>query len=559
VKTILTTLNAKYIHTSLALRLLYAAAADRFDISFREYTLKEDPETVVRELLAAHPDVIGISVSIWNVEKSGEVIRLLKACKPGVILVLGGPEVTYDAEYFLSIWPVDYIVKGEGEFAFCELLACIEKGEDARIRGVSSKNCPDRHILKADLAKIEKLPSPYALPEEESGWQDRLVYVETSRGCPYGCTYCLSSLEKGVRYHSPEHIARHLRYLLENGVRQIKFLDRTFNLNREHTAFVFDFLIRNYRPGVSCQFEIYADLLTEKTIRELNERLPAGYFRFEIGVQSTYEPANEAVNRRQDFARLARNVRLLAEGGKIDLHIDLIAGLPHETMERFICSFNDVFDLKAKEVQLGFLKLLRGTELRKEASRYGYEYTAEAPYEIRSNHAMSCAALERIREAEHALELFWNSGRFPRTMAALTERWYRQDYFRLFDELASWLREYGLPKQGYQLEDLFRCLAGFLERKEAVFGEELQEDYYSHFTVRPHGFRPDRPDKKVRRQWLHRIGNDAVFLKTHGLARENIEKHAALDLLPDGSVRLTLFLPDTPKGGHRTLSYPAGL
>lgn len=543
-KTILTTLNAKYIHTSLALRWLYVANKDRFDISFKEYTIKEQVEKVARELLDSACDIIGISVYIWNVEQTRELISLLKTEKPELTIILGGPEVMYEPDFFLHNWDIDYVIGGEGEFVLGELLTAIEEGYAVEIKGVSSCEHISKVIVQADLEKLASLPSPYMLEEDREDMKNRLVYFETSRGCPYQCQYCLSSLEKGVRYYPKEYILENLGYMIDNGAKQIKFLDRTFNLNMEHTHTVFDFLIRNYRPNLSCQFEVYADLLKDETIDYLNTNLSKDFFRFEIGIQSTYEPTNIAVRRRQDFPLLAGNVKKIMDGGKIDLHLDLIAGLPYETLERFIKSFNDVFSLGAKEVQLGFLKMLRGTNLRKQASQYGYEYDMQAPYEIECNADISRQELDRIHEAEHALEKFWNSGRFPRTMNELFGTYYQGRYFELFDEIGQYYKVHNLPHRGYQLEDLFRYLHSFLLSKDIDFFECLRTDYYNNFTRRPQGFWTDVMDKKQRKQLLYQIGQDRGFLSKYRLNRKIIEKQTAVDYISGNEYRLTVFIDD---------------
>lgn len=383
----------------------------------------------------------------------------------------------------------------------------------------------------------------------------RIVYFETSRGCPYQCQYCLSSLERGVRYFPTAYTLENLGYLVSGPARQIKFLDRTFNLKEGHARTVFDFLIRNYRPGLSCQFEVYADLLPDDMIDSLNERLPRDFFRFEIGIQSTYEPTNEAVRRRQDFPLLRGKIGRIMAGGKIDLHLDLIAGLPHESLERFARSFDDVFELGAKEVQLGFLKMLRGTALRADAARYGYRYDAEAPYQIRCNDALSEADLERIRQAEHALDKFWNSGRFPRTMQHLCSEEYKGRYFELFDRIGQFflLRQY--PRHGYQLEDLFRYLQAFLTSEGIELFDLLRADYYGNFTRRPSGFWEKNMDKKQRKRLLNRIGQDDVFLARHNLTRAMIEKQTAIDPADD-RVMLTVFREEETGNSHFSIYYP---
>jgi radical SAM superfamily enzyme YgiQ (UPF0313 family) len=461
----------------------------------------------------------------------------------------------YEPEYFLQNWNIDYVIGGEGEFVLGELLAVLESGKPVQIAGVSSQDSISRVIVQADLEKLASLDSPYMLEEDRSEIGNKLVYFETSRGCPYQCQYCLSSLEKGVRYFPQEYIVENLRYLIESNAKQIKFLDRTFNLNKEHTHMVFDFLITNYRPNLSCQFEVYADLLKDETITYLNTYLPKNYFRFEIGIQSTYEPTNVAVKRKQDFPLLAGNVKKIMQGGKIDLHLDLIAGLPYETFDRFRKSFNDVFALGGKEVQLGFLKMLRGTNLRRFADKYGYKYDEDAPYEIEYNADISRVEIDRIHEAEHALEKFWNSGRFMQTMEVLFADRYKGRYFEFFDEVGQFYKENNYPHRGYQLEDLFRYLHAFLITKDIDLFPILRADYYHNFTRRPQGFWEDTLGKQKRKQLLYQIGQDKAFLKKYNLTRKIVEKQAALDPVSDDALLLTIFLTDGDKAERLSVGY----
>lgn len=543
-KTILSTLNAKYIHTSLALRWLYVANKGHCDISFREYTIKETTEVIAQELLATNSDILGLSVYIWNVNRMGELIVRLKQRNPDLIIIVGGPEVSYEPEHFLGAWPIDYVISGEGEFVLGELIHAIENGGSTQLPGVSSKEHLSATVLKADLEQLARLPSPYQLGEDKESLANRMVYFETSRGCPYHCQYCLSSLEKGVRYFPKGFIEENLRYLIDSGARQIKFLDRTFNLDKKHTQAVFDFLIEHRKEHLSCQFEVYADLLTDQTIDYLNTRLPGGYFRFEVGIQSTYQPTNLAVKRKQDFDLLASNIRKLMEGGKITLHLDLIAGLPHETFQRFVQSFNDVFALRAKELQLGFLKMLRGTNLRKEAARYGYTYQQEAPYEILSNADIAAEELLRIHRAETMLDKYWNSGRFILTMDEVFAGAYSGKYFEFFDELGQFHIEKNYKQRGYQLEDLFVCLHQFLVSKGMALHDSLRRDYYNNFTLRPQGYWDKTIDKHTRKKLLRIIGEDKDFLWRHKLTRRMMEKQTAINPADGQDYLLTVFRND---------------
>ncbi|MCK9500542.1 MAG: B12-binding domain-containing radical SAM protein [Lascolabacillus sp.] len=537
----LTTFNAKYIHTSMALRWLYVVNKDRFDLSFSEYTIKESVSVVADNILEGGYDVVGISVSIWNVKQSRELAKILKEQNPDIIIITGGPEVSYEPQFFINNWDVDYVVSGEGEFVLGQLLDALQKGNNLNIDSVSSKYNISYKTAQADITELIKFPSPYRLEFDNNERRNRITYFETSRGCPYFCQYCLSSLEKGVRYFPGEYIVENLKYLIDSDVKQIKFLDRTFNLNKKHTMTVFDFLIENHRPGLNCQFEIYADLLNDETIEYLNSKVPKNYFRFEIGIQSTHEPTNVAVKRNQNFSLLSSNIEKIMKGDVIDLHLDLIAGLPFETFDRFRKSFNDVFRLRAKEVQLGFLKLLRGTNLRRDALIYGYKFYNEAPYEIISGNDISEVELERIRDVEEALDKFWNSGRFASTMNFLFEGPYFDKYFDFFDEMGHYYKVKNLPRMGYQLEDLFNYLDQFLKSKGIDACDFLREDYYSNFKIRPTGYWSDDISKAERKNLLYTIGQDKDFLSKHNLTRKIIEKQTAINPLKDGGYLLTIF------------------
>ena len=562
-KTILTTLNAKYIHTSLALRWLYVANKDRFDISFREFVIRDDVHKIANDLLALNPDVIGIGIYIWNVEKSMELSSLLKSRKPKLILIAGGLEVSYEPEHFLNTGTIDFVVSGEGEFVLGELLSTIannQYGNHSRINieSVSYPHHINKMQAKVSLPKLAGLPSPYMLKEDHEDRKNRIVYFEASRGCPYQCTYCLSSLEKGVRYFPLEYIFQNLKYLIGSDARQVKFLDRTFNLNHEHACAIFDFLIATYKPGLSFQFEMIAELLTDEMIYQLNEMLPPHYFRFEIGVQSTCEPTNQAINRKQRFDILAANIQKLVDGQKVDLHLDLIAGLPYESFERFKKSFNEVFALRAKEVQLGFLKMLRGTSIRRDAGLFGYQFNQQAPYQIICNNYLTAGELKRIHTVEQTLQIYWNSGRFVRTFTALFDIAYKGRYFELFDEIGQYHETLPSSGRNFQLEDIFLHLYKFLLSNGIDLFRELREDYYSCFKIRTRGFWENRMEKKKRNQLRYQIGNDKKFLRTYQLTRKIIEKQTAIDAIDEKNLLLTVFCSDGSRMNPLFLNYPIG-
>ena len=469
-KIILSTLNAKYIHTNLAIRYLKAAALPEFDCELAEYTIKDPAFNIVSDLFQKKPDVIGFSCYIWNINETIAVIRMLKTVLPNVKIILGGPEVSYDVhDWIRKHEEIDFIIMGEGEVSFKEMLRYFN-GE------IELEKVPGICYLEEGKLKIHAQPpkvdlreiaSPFRFEEDLPHIGKRIQYIETSRGCPFSCQFCLSSIEVGVRYFNREKIKEDIRYLMDNGARTIKFVDRTFNISRSYAMEMFQFLIDEHKPGVVFQFEITADIMRPEVIQFLNDNAPKGLFRFEIGVQSTNDLTNDLVKRRQNFDKLKRTVTMVKEGGKIDQHLDLIAGLPEEDYASFRQTFNDVFAMRPEELQLGFLKLLRGTGLRLEAEKYGYTYVDISPYEIFSNNVLTFDDIVRIKHAEDVLEKYWNAHRMDNTIEYLVTNVFETP-FDFFQNFGTYWETKGWSRIGHQLEDLFRRLIEYLETIENV-------------------------------------------------------------------------------------------
>ncbi|MEG0452022.1 MAG: DUF4080 domain-containing protein [Coprobacillus sp.] len=480
-KTLITTLNSKYIHTSLSLRLLYVSCYKMHDIDFKEYTIKDSIEHIVDDLLSMELNIIAFSSYIWNIEMIKDICELLKKHNPELIIILGGPEVTYEPEYFLNHYCIDYVISGEGEMVLHQLIECLEKQQSVDIAGVSYIDHISNEIATVDLTYVESLDSPYCLPRDIQDMSKRLLYFESSRGCPFLCQYCLSSLEKGLRFFSQEYLQKQLEAITQNGVKTVKFLDRSFNASTEHAIMILDYIFKNHKPHQQYQFEINADVFQQKIIDFISDNAPRGLLRFEIGIQSTYEPTNKAVKRNQNFQRLSEVIQQLMQNGKCDLHLDLIAGLPYETYDRFAQSFDDVFAFRAKELQLGFLKMLRGTSLRNDADNYGYVYQERAPYEMIENKWLSIQDVENIHIAEDMLEKYWNSGRFPLTLHKIMDN--QKSPFQFFYQLGLFYQQQNYKKMGYQLDELFIYLDTYLN--DPIYHDYLIQDYLSLFKVKP--------------------------------------------------------------------------
>ncbi|GAE46494.1 Fe-S oxidoreductase [Mesobacillus boroniphilus JCM 21738] len=384
----------------------------------------------------------------------------------------------------------DVIVIGEGEQTFKQLLSALASGADfSEVPGIAYRiNDSIRMNPQHNKLELKELPSPYRFEEDLPHLSKRVTYLETSRGCPFSCQFCLSSIEVGVRYFDREKVKEDIRYLMANGAKTIKFVDRTFNISRSYAMEMFRFLIDEHLPGTVFQFEITADIMRPEVIEFLNQEAPAGLFRFEIGVQSTNDYTNELVMRKQNFDKLKRTVTMVKDGGKIDQHLDLIAGLPEEDYQSFKKTFNDVFAMRPEELQLGFLKMLRGTGLRLRAGQHDYVYMDHSPYEILGNNVLDFNDIIKIKQVEDVLEKYWNDHRMDRTVEYLVTKVFPSP-FDFFQEFGSYWEMRGWSRIGHQLEDLFKRLFNFLQEKGVENLEAIESlmkyDYLASMKYKP--------------------------------------------------------------------------
>ncbi|MBW3114112.1 MULTISPECIES: B12-binding domain-containing radical SAM protein [Bacillaceae] len=502
-KVVLSTLNAKYIHTNLAIRCLKAYAEPEHEIELSEYTIKDPTLNIATDLFSKKPDIIGFSCYIWNIEETIRVIKILRKIMPEVTIILGGPEVTYDVPYWLErLVDVDFIVIGEGEESFKQLLDQLNGDRDwSKVHGVAYLS-EGKPVIKPQQNKIDlrDVPSPFRFQEDLPQLGKRVTYIETSRGCPFRCQFCLSSIEVGVRYFDREKVKEDIRYLMKHGAKTIKFVDRTFNISRSYAMEMFQFLIDEHLPGTVFQFEITADIMRPEVIEFLNEHAPQGLFRFEIGIQSTNDETNDLVMRKQNYKKLTRTVTMVKDGGKIDQHLDLIAGLPEEDYHSFRKTFNDVFELRPEELQLGFLKMLRGTGLRIRANDHQYTYMDHSPYEILGNNVLSFDDIVRIKQVEDVLEKYWNDHRMDRTIEYLVTECFETP-FDFFQQFGSFWENKGWSRIGHQLEDLFRRLHEFIST-ETSFHIPVIESLMKLDYLENQKYKPRKP------WWTHELTKD---------------------------------------------------
>ncbi|HCQ5684563.1 TPA: B12-binding domain-containing radical SAM protein [Clostridioides difficile] len=484
-KILLTTLNSKFIHTNLAIRYLKEFVRDLIEVSMKEYTINNDLDYILKDIYKNEYDIILFSTYIWNV---GDIVKLcdnLKKIRPNTKIALGGPEVSYDSYEAMKKYDfVDYILYGEGELIFRDLVLHLQgKMEINDVNGLVYRQGNEIIVNKPMelLQNLDEIPSPYENlnPKE---YENRIVYYESSRGCPFNCQYCLSSTIPGLRYFSLDRIKSDLKALIDARVSQIKFIDRTFNANRKVAMEIMDFLMKNDNGYTTYHFEVTAYLIDDKMLEFLAD-CKEGLFQFEIGVQSTNEKTLDAVGRRDDFKKLSHVVQTVASYRNIHQHLDLIAGLPYEDYKSFENSFNDVFNLGIEHLQLGFLKMIKGTGMRKVADEHGFKYKDYAPYEFLYNNYISYEETLKLKDIEDILERYYNSKNFVLSMRYIIGRFYKQSPFKFFEFFAKYFDENGYFDLAQGKNQLYKILMDFYNEKinidNDVFNDILKYDYIS--------------------------------------------------------------------------------
>lgn len=443
-KIVLIAINAKYIHSNLAVYNLEAYAnnklglrddiskkqnLDNIDIQILEFTINNYEDYILESIYKSKPDIIAFSCYIWNIEYVTGLVGNLRKLLPDIPIWAGGPEVSYDCESFLKInKDIDGVMYGEGEETFLELVKYYNdrkcgvpieaSSELLNIKGIAFRK--NGEIMVNEPRKPIKLDDiPFCYSDLDK-FKNKIIYYESSRGCPFSCSYCLSSIDKSVRFRSLELVRRELKSFIDEGIPQVKFVDRTFNCNREHAGKIWQFILENDNGVTNFHFEIGADLLNEEDL-ELMSKMRPGLIQLEIGVQSTNERTIQEINRKMDFERLSETVKRINSFGNIHQHLDLIAGLPYEGYESFKQSFNDVYALKPEQLQLGFLKVLKGSNMHLRAKDYCIEYRERPVYEVLYTKWLSYIELLVLKRIEEMVEIYYNSGQFANTLKWLLD------------------------------------------------------------------------------------------------------------------------------------------
>ena len=479
---VLSTLNSKFIHSSLALRYLKAygeAHGQAYDIV--EYTINMPVLHILSDITEHDIDVLGFACYIWNIEMTLHVVDMVKAVRPDIKIVLGGPEVSFTADELLERCPnIDYIVQGEGEEAFHALVTALQLGNDGLnpvIPGVRGRR--NGSILGSaeavEVRDLSTIPFPYT-EEDMEDLEHKIIYYESSRGCPFSCQYCLSGNKNTVRFFPQERTLQELQWFIDHGVKQVKFVDRTFNCAPKHHRPLMEFM-RDTETDMNYHLEMEPELMTDWETNILCET-PPGRIQIEVGVQSTHKKTLDAINRYNDWPYIQKSIRPIIQAGRTHVHMDLIVGLPHEDFNRFGQSFNDLFSLQPHALQIGFLKLLKGSGVRRMRE---YKYVADplAPYEVLSTHVLPYDDVRFLKYFEDVFERFYNSERFRTTFGYIGQQLIHgeTDAFTYFcDMTRAWLKE-GNHKVNLkdidQIEFLYRF---FLAKGDTIAAELLQYD-----------------------------------------------------------------------------------
>ena len=528
-KILLVACNAKYIHSNLAVYDLQAYASDYADhIVLKEYTINQQKDDIMRDIYLEHPDVVCVSCYIWNLSFVKELMADQIKILPGADFWAGGPEVSYDAEKFLTEnSEFKGVMVGEGEETFKELAGYYVEKNPQNLKDMTGICYRDGdQIIHNGWRQIMDLSSIPFIYKDLSEFKNRIIYYESSRGCPFSCSYCLSSIDKKLRFRDTETVKKELQFFIENKVPQVKFVDRTFNCKHDHAMAIWKYINEHDNGVTNFHFEISADLLREEELQEMSTMRP-GLIQLEIGVQSTNPDTIKAIHRTMDFEKLKGIVDRIHSFGNIHQHLDLIAGLPYEDYDSFRHSFNDVYALKPQQLQLGFLKVLKGSHMMEMCREYGIVYKTQEPYEVLSTKWLDYDHVLKLKTVENMVEVYYNSGQFQNTLEYLEK--FFPDVFSIYERLGSFYMEKGYGDVSHTRMRRYEILLEFLEDVPEISMDQVKDqmvyDLYlrENLKSRP-GFARDQ--KPFERQiWDFR-------------KREKVAKNAHVEVFADGTVLL---------------------
>ena len=474
-KILLAACNAKYIHSNLAVYDLQAYASEYTDyVILKEYTINQQKDDIMRDIYLEHPDVVCVSCYIWNISFVKELMADLAKILPDADFWAGGPEVSYDAEKFLSENPeFTGVMVGEGEETFQELSGYYVKKNPEKLENITGICYRDgEKIIHNGWRQIMDLSSIPFIYKDLSEFKNRIIYYESSRGCPFSCSYCLSSVDKKLRFRDIEMVKKELQFFIDHKVPQVKFVDRTFNCKHDHAMAIWKYINDHDNGVTNFHFEISADLLREEELQEMSTMRP-GLIQLEIGVQSTNPDTIKAIHRTMDFEKLKGIVDRIHSFGNIHQHLDLIAGLPYEDYDSFRNSFNDVYALKPQQLQLGFLKVLKGSHMMEMCREYGIVYKNREPYEVLSTKWLDYDHVLKLKNVENMVEVYYNSGQFQKTLEYAES--FFPDAFSIYEGLGIFYMEKGYGDVSHTRMRRYEILLEYLETVPGISRAEVTD------------------------------------------------------------------------------------
>ena len=527
-KILLAACNAKYIHSNLAVYDLKAYSSDYDEhVILREYTINQPKDEILKDIYSSGADVVCFSCYIWNISFVRELIRDLVKILPKTAFWAGGPEVSYDAEKFLTEMPeMTGVMVGEGEKTFHDLLEFYIDGKDSleEISGIAYRT-GDKIIHNGwrELMDLSAIPFVY---EHLEKFENRIIYYESSRGCPFSCSYCLSSIDKKLRFRDLELVKKELQFFLDHRVPQVKFVDRTFNCKHEHAMTIWKYILEHDNGVTNFHFEISADLLREEEM-ELMSQMRPGLIQLEIGVQSTNPETIRAIHRHMDLKKLEHCVNRVHSFRNIHQHLDLIAGLPYEDYDIFHQSFNNVYQMKPDQLQLGFLKVLKGSLMQKEAEGYGIVYKEKEPYEVLSTNWLTYGEVLKLKMVESMVEVYYNSGQFWHTLEYLVP--FEKDAFTFYEKLGSFYEKKGYSEISHSRMRRYEILLEYLKEETdvptEVAAQKMLYDLYLREKLKKRPvFAPDQKQYETA-VWNYRKNNQ-------------VSKTAHIEVFENGTVIL---------------------
>lgn len=520
-KILLAAINAKYIHSNLAVYSLKAYAQEKSDnIEIAEYTINQQVDDILRDIYKKKPDMLNFSCYIWNITYVEALVREVKKILPHVVIWVGGPEVSYDAKSVLTRLPeIDGVMKGEGEETFAELVNYYKKGSGdlKEILGISYRT-DTGEIVENEWRQVMDLSKVPFVYEDLSLFEHKIIYYESSRGCPFRCSYCLSSVDKCLRFRDLELVKKELQFFIEHKVPQVKFVDRTFNCKHDHAMEIWKYILDNDNGVTNFHFEVSADLLNEEELTIMKEMRP-GLIQLEIGVQSTNEDTIKEIRRTMSFKKVAEKVEQINSYRNVHQHLDLIAGLPYEDYKSFGKSFDDVYALHPEQLQLGFLKVLKGSYMEQNKKEYELVYKSIPPYEVLSTKWLPYDDILRLKGIEEMVEVYYNSQQFTYTLPHLLQLF--DSPFTFFEKLSKYYEEHGLQIISHSRTSRYDILMDFIRTvdraHEEIYKELLVLDYYvrENAKTRPAFAGEETCEKEFAKEFYDIEEKERVYLPSY--------------------------------------------